>query len=141
MGGQVLASPRVRLTALVDGVDRFVLVEEASAAGTSEYRRRSVVVVRETPDMVVVRSPELFRGDRVVTRGARTRRFLRAGVLRLTPESARTIGVKVEPVSVRAVESVVEVPGAIDLPPDRRTSPSARLPGTSCRSRWRAGRG
>lgn len=121
----------VPYTALVnDGVDRFVLVEEANAADLSEYRKRSVVVVRETPDLVEVRSPELFPGDRVVTRGGHELgTFFAPGVLRLTPESARTIGLTVEPAVTRPVEAVVEVPGAVDLPPDRRSVATARLPG------------
>jgi len=121
----------VPFTALVnDGVDRFVLVEEASTAGVSEYRKRSVVVVRETPDAVEIRSPDLFPGDRVVTRGGHELgTFFAPGVLRLSPESARTIGLVVEPATLHAVETVVEVPGAVDLPPDRRSVAAARLPG------------
>lgn len=121
----------VPFTALVnDGVDRFVLVEEASAAGVSEYRKKSVVVVRETADAVEVRSPDLFPGDRVVTRGGHELgTFFAPGVLRLSPESVRTIGLKVEPTTLHAVEAVVEVPGAVDLPPDRRSVAAARLPG------------
>ena len=121
----------VPFTALVnDGVDRFVLVEEASAAGVSEYRKRSVAVVRETPDAVEVRSPDLFPGDRVVTRGGHELgTFFAPGVLRLSPESARTIGLVVKPATFHAVETVVEVPGAVDLPPDRRSVAAARLPG------------
>lgn len=122
----------VPFTALVnDGVDRFVLVEEASAAGVSEYRKKSVVVVRETPDLVEVRSPDLFPGDRVVTQGGHELgTFFAPGVLRLTPESARTIGLKVEPVTPRPVETVAEVPGMVDLPPDLRSVAAARMPGT-----------
>lgn len=113
-----------------DGVDRFVLVEEASAADLSEYRKRSVVVVREMPDSVEVRSADLFPGDRVVTRGAHELgTFFAPGVLRLTPESARTIGLQVEPVSLRTVETVVDVPAAIELPPEARGVATARLPG------------
>ena len=121
----------VPFTALVnDGVDRFVLVEEASAAGVSEFRKKSVVVVRETPTAVVVRSPDLFPGDRVVTRGGHELgTFFAPGVLRLSPESARTIGLRVEPATLHPVETVVEVPGAVDLPPDRRSVATARLPG------------
>ena len=121
----------VPFTALVnDGVDRFVLVEEASAAGVSEYRKKSVVVVRETPDTVEIRSPDLFPGDRVVTRGGHELgTFFAPGVLRLSPESARTIGLTVEPATPRIIETVVEVPGAVYLPPDRRSVAAARLPG------------
>jgi RND family efflux transporter MFP subunit len=121
----------VPATALVnDGVDRFVLVEEASAAGVSEFRRKSVVVVRETPEAVEVRSPDLLPGDRVVTRGGHELgTFFAPGVLRLTPEAAQTIGLKVEPATTHPVETVIEVPGGVDLPPDRRGVATARLPG------------
>ena len=118
-------------TALVnDGVDRFVLIEEANATGVSEFRKRSVVVIRELPDSVVVRSPDLYPADRVVTLGGHELgTFFAPGVLKLTPESARTIGLAVDPASIRSVDSVVEIPGAIDLPPERRGVATARLPG------------
>ena len=132
----------VPATALVDdGVDRFVLVEEASAAGASEFRKKSVVVVRETPEIAEVRSADLYPGDRVVTRGGHELgTFFVPGVLRLSPESAKTIGLKVEPVSHREVQDVTEVPGAIDLPPDRRTSAAARMAGTIVSIRTDRGR-
>lgn len=127
-----IATKTVPATALVnDGVDRFVLVEEANAAGLSEYRKRSVVVVRETPDVVVIRSANLFPGDRVVTIGGHELgTFFTPGVLHLSPESIKTIGLNVEPVTTHAVETVIEIPGMVDLPPDRRSVASARLPGT-----------
>lgn len=113
-----------------DGVDRFVLVEEARTADVSEYRKKSVVVVRETSDTVEVRSPDLFPGDRVVTRGGHELgTFFAPGVLRLTPESTQSIGLKVEPVGLHPVETVIEVPGALELPPDHRSVAAARLPG------------
>lgn len=122
----------VPTAALVDdGVDRFVLVEEANAAGVSEFRKRSVAVVRETAGVVEVRSADLYPGDRVVLRGGhQLGAFFAPGVLRLTPEAARTIGLAVEPATVRPVGTVVEVPGAVELPPDRRGVATARLPGT-----------
>jgi cobalt-zinc-cadmium efflux system membrane fusion protein len=132
----------VPASALVDdGVDRFVLVEEASAAGASEFRKKSVVVVREAPDVVEVRSPDLYPGDRVVVRGGHELgTFFVPGVLRLSPESAKTIGLTVAPASLRTVEQVVDVPGAIDLPPDRRTTAAARLGGTIVALRTDRGR-
>lgn len=119
-------------TALVDdGVDRFVLVEDASAKGVSEFHKASVVVVRETPTAVVVRSPDLLPGDRVVTRGGlQLGAFFQPHTLKLTPEAVRTLGLTVEPAAVQTVDSTVEIPGAVDLPPDRRGVGSSRLPGT-----------
>lgn len=114
-----------------DGVDRFVLVEAASATDRSEYQKKSVVVVREGDGVAVIRSPDLFLGDRVVTRGSHELGGLFApGVVRLTPEARQTIGLVVEPVGRQVVEDVVEVPGLLELPPDRRTVAASPLGGT-----------
>lgn len=119
-------------TALInDGVDRFVLVEETTAKGVSEYRKKSVVILRETPDWTEVRSPDLYPEDRVVTRGSHQMgTFFAPGLLRLGPESTETIGLKWGPVSNQAIDTIIEVPGAVDIPPDRRAALSARMPGT-----------
>lgn len=121
----------VPFTALVnDGVDRFVLVEEASATGVSEYRKRSVEVVRDGPEAVELRSAELFPGDRVVTRGGHELgTFFAPGVLRLSPESTRTIGLKVEPVALQTIETIIDIPAAVELRPEHRSLATARLPG------------
>lgn len=114
-----------------DGVDRFVLVEAASAAGGSEYQKKSVVVVREGGDVAVIRSADLYPGDRVVTRGSHELGGLFApGVVRLTPEARQTIGLRTAAVGRLPVDDVVEVPGLVDLPPDRRTLAAAPLGGT-----------
>jgi cobalt-zinc-cadmium efflux system membrane fusion protein len=52
------------------------------------------------------------------------------GVLRLSPEGQREAGVAVEAAARRPVESVRQVEGVVDLPPDRRASVSAQLAGT-----------
>ncbi len=114
-----------------DGVDRFVLVEEGDASGLAEYRKKSLVVMRETPAAVEVRSPDLFPGDRVVTRGSHELgTFFAPEVLRLTPEAIQTIGLINAPVAEQAIESVVEVPALVDLTSERRNSASPRLGGT-----------
>jgi RND family efflux transporter MFP subunit len=114
-----------------EGAEHYVLVEEAGAAGGSEYRRRAVAVGRRAGGWVEVRSDGLFPGDRVVVRGGHELAGLFAqGVLRPSPEAARGIGLEVEPVGPRAVEDVAEFDGAVDLPPARRASASTPLPGT-----------
>ncbi len=122
----------IPLTALVnDGVDRFVLIEEAVAKGISEYRKKSVVVVRETPEGVEVKSPDLFPGDRVVTVGGHELGvFFAPGILKLTPETASTIGLRIEPITQHSIESVIDLLGAVDLPPNRRSVVTARLSGS-----------
>jgi cobalt-zinc-cadmium efflux system membrane fusion protein len=114
-----------------EGAEHYVLVEEAGATGGSEYRRRAVAVGRRAGGWVEVRSGGLYPGDRVVVRGGHELAGLFAqGVLRPSPEAARGIGLEVEPVSLRAVEDVAEIDGAVDLPPARRASASAPLAGT-----------
>lgn len=114
-----------------DGVDRYVLVEEASTAATSQYLKKSVVLTRQSPDWAEIRSPSLVPGDRVVSRGSHELAgFFVSGVLRLSPETARTIGLRIEPAQRVVVEEVVELEAAVDVPPDRRTFASTQLAGT-----------
>ncbi|MBX9626479.1 MAG: efflux RND transporter periplasmic adaptor subunit [Gemmataceae bacterium] len=55
---------------LRQGVERFVLVEEANAAASAEYQRVPVVPGREANGRVEVAAGRVVPGDRVVTRGA-----------------------------------------------------------------------
>lgn len=116
---------------IFDGLDRYVLVEEASAAGASEYRKKNVVVTRQSPEWAEIQSAEVFPGDRVVARGGHELGgFFVPGVLRLSPETSRTIGLRVETVQPHAVEETVDLDGVVDVPPERRTFASALLAGT-----------
>jgi len=116
---------------LREGAERFVLVEEASAAGASEYRRKPVVVGRESGGRVEVLGGGLFPGDRVVTRGGHELApFFAPTVLRLTPEAGRTIGLNVEPATMRAVDDVLTLDGAVEVPPAKRGFAASQLPGT-----------
>lgn len=113
-----------------DGVEPYVLVEEARAAGHSEYRRKPIEIVRQTSGQAEVRSPDLVPGDRVVTRGAHELGgFFIPGVVRPNPLAARTMGLRVAAVREENVEEVVEVEGHVDVPPDRRSDASAHLGG------------
>lgn len=117
-----------------DGVDRFVLVEAAKTAEVSEFLKKSVTVVRESPEVVVLRAGSLFPGDRVVTRGSHELgNFFVPGVLRLTPETKQTLGLKVEPVGAHALDSTVEAPATVEVPPDRRTAVASPLSGALVR--------
>lgn len=124
--------PTVPAAAVIrQGVERFVLVEEASAAGASEYRKKPVAVGRASGGRVEVLGGGLFPGDRVVTRGAHELGpFFTPGVLRLTPEAARTIGLKVEPARAIALDEVVAVDGAVEVPPDGRGFAASQIAGT-----------
>jgi RND family efflux transporter MFP subunit len=125
----------VPASALVDdGLSRYVLVEEAAAEKQSEYRRKDVVVVRRNARSVEVRSPSLFPGDRVVTRGAQQLGgFFIPAVLKLGPEAATTIGLKTDAVERRTLERVLEFDGVVELPPDSKSSAGPRLAGNILR--------
>lgn len=127
----ILAAEKPRPTVPVaavarEGVDRFVFVEEASAAGASEYRKKSVVPGRRQGGRVELLAGEVFPGDRVVVRGAHELGGLFApGVLRLDPLAERSIGLEVEAAAPGAVDETVTLDGAVDLlPADRGTAAS-----------------
>ena len=129
-----------------DGVERYVLIETANTEKSSEYLKTPVTVLRQTPDWVEVQAGGLYPGTRVVTRGAHELgSFFTPGVLRFSPETAKTIGLTVEPVQLRDVEEVVELDGAVDVPPDRRAGRQRRSHSCRCgptsRGRTGAGRG
>lgn len=119
-------------TALFDnGLDRFVLVEEAGAKNASEYRKKNVVVLRQTPEWVAIQASDLFPGDSVVTRGSHELGdFFQPGVLRLSPEAAQTVGLRTETVQPQVIDEVVELQASVDIPPERRTFASTLLAGT-----------
>lgn len=119
---------------LDDGVERYVLVEEAATAAVSEYRKRPVVVVHRVGGRVEVRSPDLYPGDRVVARGAHELGgFFVPGVLRPGPGAAEAWGLTTAPVGEAVVEDVVTVEGHVELPADRRAAASAQLGGNVLR--------
>jgi RND family efflux transporter MFP subunit len=108
---------------LRDAGDSFVLVEEAQVQAGSQYRRKRVVLGRQSADWVEIVSGEVYPGDRVVTRGGRQlAAFFAAGVLRPGPEAARNMGLRVEPAQERVVEDVLEIDGAVEVPPDHRAA-------------------
>ncbi len=114
-----------------DGAERYVFVEETSTKTSSEYRKKTVVIGRQTTTATELLSGDVYPGDRVVTRGGHELSSLFfLGVLRLSPETARSIGLKVEPVTARSVERTLAFDGAVDVPPQRRTSASSQLAGT-----------
>ena len=142
----ILPADKPRLTVPVaavarEGVDRFVFVEEASAAGASEYRKKPVATGRRIEDRVEILAGELFPGDRVVVRGAHELGGLFApGVLRLGPEAERAIGLRVEAATAAPVDDTVTLSGAVDLPPADRGSATAPLAGVIASVRTDRGR-
>lgn len=126
------ARPSVPAAAVLrEGAERFVLVEEASAAGSSDYRKKPVVVGRSSGGRAEVLGGEIFPGDRVVTRGGHELApFFAPTVLKLSPEAARTVGLAVEPAGPRAVDEVLTLAGEVVVPPARRGFAASQLAGT-----------
>ncbi len=138
MNGQahiVLATPKPLLTipvaALVsDGAEKYVMVESAVAAKESTFQKRSVVTGVQTDDWVQIIGGDIFAGDRVVTTGlSQLATFFFPEVLRPSAESARNMGLAVEPVGMHIVEDVLELQGAVEAPPDRRAVAASQLAG------------
>jgi RND family efflux transporter MFP subunit len=136
------ARPTVPVAAVArEGVDRFVFVEEASAAGSSEYRKKSVALGRRSGGRVEVVAGEVFPGDRVVVRGAHELGGLfTPGVLRLGPEAERAIGLRVEAATPGPVDETVTLDGAADLPPEGRGTAAPPLAGVIASVRTDRGR-
>jgi RND family efflux transporter MFP subunit len=117
-----------------DGAERFVLVEEEQTQLASTYRKQSLSLGDRVGAFIQVRGGNLFPGDRVVTRGShQLGSFFASGVLRVTDETARDIGLEVQPVSRVALSETLTIDGQVDLPPTRRTVASSQLEGTITR--------
>ena len=124
----VLAVPSQAV--LSDGAERYVLVEEAATKEGSEYQKVAVVVGRQAAGQTEILAGKLLPDDRVVTRGGHELSSLFfLGVLRIGTETARTIGLKVEPVTERVVDRIMSFDGALDVSPQRRTTASSQLGG------------
>jgi RND family efflux transporter MFP subunit len=114
-----------------DGAERFLLVEISRTKQGSEYRRRPVVIAGGFRGQAQVLGGNLFPGDRVVTRGGHELAGLFfQGTLRLSPQTARSIGLTIEAVGPRVVESVVTLEGKVEIPPQQRTLASSPLGGS-----------
>lgn len=115
---------------LSDGAERYVLVEEAATKEGSEYQKVAVVVGRQSAGYTEITAGKLLPDDRVVTRGGHELSSLFfLGVLRIGAETARTIGLKVEPATPRVVDRILSFDGALDVPPQQRTTASSQLSG------------
>ncbi len=114
-----------------DGVESYVLVEQASTAEGSELVRTPVVVGARAGGWVEVRGGNIYPGTHVVTTGAHELAgFFVPGVVRPGTESARDMGLRTEPVGSHGIDRVVTVEGVVDFPPERRAVLSAPLAGT-----------
>jgi len=128
----VLAVPA---SALVNnGVGRYVIVEEAATAKAFEYRTRDVVVLGESDGVVAIKEGDVYPGDRVVTKGSHELgAFFISGVLRLSPAGEADFGLDVAPARLKTIDNVVELDGAVEVPPEGRVDVTSRLEGRLAR--------
>ena len=114
-----------------DGAERFVLVEEEQTQVASTYQKQTVIFGQRMGDLIEVRGGNLFPDDRIVTRGSHELgSFFTKGVLRVSEETARDIGLTLQPVSLSTLAETITVDGLVDVPPTRRTVASAQLSGS-----------
>jgi membrane fusion protein, heavy metal efflux system len=128
--GKVVTVPAEAVVA--DGAERYVLVEE----GPGQYVRQNVVTGRQAGGRVEVRAGQVAPGDRVVTVGGHELgSFFGHGAVRLSPQAARNIGLRVEPARRGPVAEVLELTGAVELPVGKSAVVSSPLRGTIRRLR------
>lgn len=127
--GKMVTVPKKSL--LTNGTEWFVLVEDAATARGSEYRKQNVAVGTSDSEVAEITAGDVYPGDQVVTTGGHEMtNFFVQGVLRLSPEARKNLGVTVEPAKAQFVDEVLEVDGAIDLPPEQRAVAASQLAGT-----------
>ncbi|MEO8271482.1 MAG: efflux RND transporter periplasmic adaptor subunit, partial [Aureliella sp.] len=108
-----------------------VLVEQEQTAAASTYQKQPVALGAKTEDVIEIRGGDLFPGDRVVTRGSHELgSFFAKGVLTVSPEAARDIDLKVQPIRLSSIAKVIMIDGVIDVPPTHRSVASAQLGGS-----------
>ena len=113
-----------------DGAERYVFVEQEFTAKGSEYQKKSVYLGRQTGAYLEVRGGEVLPGDRVVTQGAHELAyFFYKGVLKLSPETSKDIGLRVESAQSQIVEDVLEIDASVEVPTSRRSVSSSQLSG------------
>ncbi len=113
-----------------DGAERFVLVEQEQTDVASTYQKQPLVLGKRSGELVEVRGGNLYPGDRVVTRGSHELgSFFAKGVLKVSPESARDIGLTTQPASISTIAETIAIDGVVDVPPTHRSIASAQLGG------------
>lgn len=114
-----------------DGAERFVLVEEEQTQAASIYQKQTVVLGRRMGGLIEVRGGNLYPSDRVVTRGSHELgSFFTKGVLTVSAETARDIGLQVEATSLKTLDDIITIDGIVDVPPTRRAVAASQIAGS-----------
>jgi len=143
---QLLGPPRpdriaVPAEALItNGLEKFVLVEEAATREGFEYRKQNVIIAGSGLGMVGLRDGNVFPGDQVVTTGSHELGgFFIAGSLRLSPEAEVNMSLRTEPAGLHAIDEILEFDGLVDVPPGSRFMANALVEGRITRIACRNG--
>lgn len=114
-----------------NGAERFVLVEEERTKVASVFQKQTLVLGARTGKLIEVLGGNLYPGDSVVTRGGhQLGSYFAQGVLRVSEETARDIGLDTERAALNGIAETITLDGLSDVPPSRRTS-AASQPGGS----------
>lgn len=114
-----------------DGAERFVLVQQEATAKASQFIKRNITVIRETPTTIQFRSSDVFPGDLVVTVGAQQLfNFFVQSVLQLSPEARANIALRLERVQPQIIEQTIAAVGRVELPSDQRALASIQINGS-----------
>lgn len=119
-------------TAIVaQGVEHFVFVEQTATAKGFQYQKRNVVLGRRSGGFVEIVGGEVYPGDRIVDAGSHElASFFVASSLRPSAEAVASIGLRLAPLGKHSIAELIEVDGAVDLPPGRRAAASSPLSGS-----------
>lgn len=126
--GDVLTVPMAAV--IRDGAERFVLVEEEQTEQASTFQKQPLVLGKRAGAFIEVLGGDVFPGDRVVTRGSHELgSFFAKGVLTVSEETAKDIGLKLEELSPQQIARTFSIEGVVDIPPMHRSVASAQLGG------------
>lgn len=113
-----------------DGAETYVLLEVASTERGAEYRRVPVLVGERFADEVEIRSSELVPGDRIVSTGLHELSGLFVlGSLRVSPEMAKSMGLRVEAIGPSTIDETEQFPAVVEVPRDARADVASPIDG------------
>lgn len=128
LGVDRIAVPAAAL--VTNGVEKYVLVQEAATKEGVEFRKQNVVVEGTAEGVALLRDGNVFPGDLVVTEGSHELgSFFISGVLRLSPEAEANMGLRTEPAGEHAIDEVLEFDGLVDVPPTARAIAAVQTEG------------
>lgn len=114
-----------------DGMQNYVLVEEASTKGSGEYRKRVVRIGKRRGGderLLEILTGDIYPGDRVVTRGGHElSSLLFRETLKLDEEQRQHLGVELQAARIEDLYTVVRGEGVVALPPGKKATLTSQL--------------